>query len=122
VDVAINNVNDLPDLYRLDPAGERRWVALRLVGTRSNRDAIGARVRVMTRDGSQWQEVRSGGSYYSQNDLRLHFGLGDAQAIERVEVRWPNGQEEAWMDLAINRYHTLTEGSGQPITASNRKN
>jgi hypothetical protein len=118
VDVVINNVNDLPDLFRLDQAGERHWLGLTLVGTRSNRNAIGARVHLATSEGVQWQEVRGGGSYYSQNDLRVHFGLGDARAVERVEVRWPNGQEEAWTDLAINRYHTLKEGSGQAMTSS----
>src|SRR4029453_56220 len=74
LDVVINNVNDLPDLFRLDQTGERHWMALKLIGTRSNRDAIGARIRLVTRDGAQWQEVRGGGSYYSQNDLRVHFG------------------------------------------------
>ena len=73
---------------------------------------------MVTSAGVQWQEVRGGGSYYSQNDLRLLFGLGDARTVERVEVRWPNGLDEAWTDLAINRYHTLKEGSGQALTSS----
>ena len=89
-------------------------MTLKLVGTQSNRSAIGALVRVVTADGEQRQEVRGGGSYYSQNDLRLHFGLGAARAIERVIVRWPNGREEAWTTIAIDRAHTLTEGSGTP--------
>jgi hypothetical protein len=118
LDVVVNNVNDLPDLFRLDQTGERHWIGLKLTGTQSNRSAIGARIRLVISDGSQWQEVRGGGSYYSQNDLRVHFGLGDARAVERVEVRWPNGQEEAWTDLAIDRYHTLKEGSGQAMTSS----
>jgi enediyne biosynthesis protein E4 len=118
VDVVINNVNDAPDLFRLDQARERHWVGLKLVGTRSNRNAIGARLRLVTSGGVQWQEVRGGGSYYSQNDLRVHFGLGEARTIERVEVRWPSGQEEAWTDVAIDRYHTLNEGSGQALTSS----
>ena len=120
VDVVINNVNDLPDLFRLDRAGEHHWVALKLIGTRSNRSAIGARVRLVGGDGAQWQEVRGGGSYYSQNDLRLHFALGAARVVERVEIRWPNGLEEAWTDLAIDRLHTLKEGSGQAMTAGKR--
>ena len=118
LDVVINNVNDVPDLFRLDRAGARHWVGLKLVGTRSNRNAIGARIGLVTSEGVQWQEVRGGGSYYSQNDLRVHFGLGDVRTIERVEVRWPNGQEEAWTDVAIDRYHTLNEGSGQTLTSS----
>ena len=87
-------------------------MTLKLVGTQSNRSAIGARCGSSPRDGEQRQEVRGGGSYYSQNDLRLHFGLGAARGIERVIVRWPNGREEAWATLAIDRAHTLTEGSG----------
>jgi hypothetical protein len=118
LDVVINNVNDVPDLLRLDHTRERHWVALKLVGTRSNRNAIGARIRLVTSEGVQWQEVRGGGSYYSQNDLRVHFGLGDARTVERVEVRWPSGQEEAWTDVAIDRYHTLNEGSGQALTSA----
>ena len=84
---------------------------MKLVGTRSNRSAIGALVRVITADGEQRQEVRGGGSYYSQNDLRLQFGLGEATEVARVVVRWPNGAEETWTSLAADRLHTLTEGS-----------
>ena len=72
----------------------------------------------MTTDGVQWQEVRGGGSYYSQNDFRVHFGLGGARAVNRLEVGWPNGREEAWTDLAIDRYHSIKEGSGQAMTAT----
>jgi hypothetical protein len=83
-----------------------------LIGTQSNRSAIGSLVRVVTADGEQRQEVRGGGSYYSQNDLRLQFGLGEAKAVERIIVRWPNGKEEMWKELAVDRIHTLTEGNG----------
>jgi hypothetical protein len=123
VDVLVNNMHDTPDLFRLDGSGERRWISLKLVGKQSNRNAIGALVRVITDDGAhlrqgsggqeQRQEVRGGGSYYSQNDFRLHFGLGPARTVERVVVRWPNGLEESWTSLAIGRLHTLTEGTGQ---------
>ena len=74
----------------------------------------------MAGDAVQWGEVRGGGSYYSQNDLRVHFGLGAARAVERVEVRWPNGQGEAWTDLSIDRFHTLNEGSGQALATGPR--
>ena len=83
------------------------------MGTKSNRSAIGALVRLVTADGEQRQEVRGGGSYYSQNDLRLHFGLGAARAIERIIVRWPNGAEEAWTGLTADRAHVLTEGTSR---------
>jgi hypothetical protein len=113
VDVLVNNVNDTPDLYRLDVAEPRSWIAVRLVGVQSNRSAIGARVSVTADGVTQVSEVRGGGSYYSQNDLRPHFGLGGASKVERVAVRWPNGLEEEWVDLSPNRIVTLTEGSGR---------
>ena len=93
IDVVVNNVHDTPDLYRLDQREPRSWSALKLVGVQSNRSAIGARVRLDAGGVTQVQEVRGGGSYYSQNDLRVHFGLAIGKRIERVEVRWPNGVE-----------------------------
>ena len=103
VDVVINNVHDTPDLFRLDQSGDRHWLAVKLVGAESNRTAIGARVQLVTADGVQVQEVRGGGSYYSQSDFRLLFGLGSSTAIDRLEVRWPNGREETWTALAIDK-------------------
>src|SRR6185503_11868675 len=111
IDVVVNNIHDTPDLFRLDQTVKHHWITLKLVGTKSNRSAIGALVRVITADGEQRQEVRGGGSYYAQSDLRLQFGLGDATTVERVIVRWPSGAEENWSSLAIDRIHTLTEGS-----------
>jgi len=121
VDVVVNNVHDTPDLFRLDQSDGHHWLTLKLSGTRSNRSAIGALVRIVTKSGEQRQEVRGGGSYYSQNDLRVHFGLGTASTVERVVVRWPNGAEEEWSRLAVDRAHTLTEGSGRPLTAKRPK-
>jgi hypothetical protein len=118
LDVLVNNIHDTPDLYRLDVREPRSWLAVRLVGVASNRSAIGARVRVTAGGVTQVQEVRGGGSYYSQNDLRPHFGLGTASKIDRLEVRWPNGAEESWSGVGINRVVTLKEGSGQPIAAT----
>jgi hypothetical protein len=112
LDVVVNNVHDTLDLFRLDQTTRHHWITLKLVGTTSNRSAIGALARVITADGEQRQEVRGGGSYYSQSDLRLQFGLGAAKAIDRVSVRWPNGMEETWTGLGVDRLHTLIEGSG----------
>ena len=113
VDVVINNIHEPPDLFRLDHAGARKWITLKLVGTRSHRNAIGALARLVTSDGEQRQEVRGGGSYYSQNDFRLHFGLGDA-TVDRVVIRWPNGSEETFTGLAPGRQHVLTERAPTP--------
>lgn len=110
VDVAINNVHDVPDLFRLDTKQGHHWIIIRLVGTASNRSAIGSRVRAVTGAAAQVQEVRGGGSYLSQNDLRVHFGLGGATTIDRLEVRWPNGRQEAWTDVKADQVLTLTEG------------
>jgi enediyne biosynthesis protein E4 len=112
VDVVVNNVHDTPNLYRLDLAGQTSWTMLKLAGTTSNRSAIGARVKIVAGGATLVREVRGGGSYYSQNDLRVHAGLGEAARIERVEVRWPNGREEIFRDVPVRRIVTLVEGKG----------
>ena len=112
LDIVVNNVHDTPDLFVLDSPADAHWLIVKLVGTRSNRSAIGARVRLVTADGRQVQEVRGGGSYYSQNDQRVHFGLGKSTRIDRLEIRWPNGLEETWTDVGIDRIVTLKEGGG----------
>jgi hypothetical protein len=114
VDVVINNVHDTPDLFRVESDPANHWLTVKLVGTRSNRSAIGSRLRCHAGGAVQVQEVRGGGSYISQNDLRAHFGLGSVTRVERLEVRWPNGLEEEWLDLAVDRIHTLKEGTGRP--------
>jgi hypothetical protein len=113
IDIAIANVNDVPDLFRVTSRSPHHWVMLKLVGVQSNRNAIGARVRMVAGDMQQWDEVRGGGSYLSQNDFRVHFGLGAAARVNRIDVRWPNGLEESWDDLAVDRLHVLKEGSGR---------
>lgn len=121
VDVIVNNVHEPPDFYRLDQATGRHWLLVKLVGTSSNRNAIGSRIRLITADGTQVQEVRGGGSYYAQNDLRAHFGLGEATRVERLEVRWPNGLEEVWVDVSADRILTLKEGTGTSAGATGRR-
>jgi enediyne biosynthesis protein E4 len=118
MDIVINNVHDAPDLFRLDSFNKNHWLTLKLVGTRSNRSAIGSRVRCVAKGESQFQEVRGGGSYISQNDLRVHFGLADATKVDRLEVRWPNGLEEEWSTLEVDRFMTLKEGSGSVRSGS----
>jgi enediyne biosynthesis protein E4 len=113
IDVAVANVNDTPDLFRLKVDAANHWVTIKLVGVESNRNAIGARVHLTAGEAQQWQEVRGGGSYLSQNDFRVHFGLGAAARIDRLDVRWPNGREERWENLPVDRFHTLKEGSGR---------
>jgi enediyne biosynthesis protein E4 len=118
LDIVVNNVHDTPDLFTLDSPAAAHWLVVKLVGTRSNRSAIGARVRLVTAAGRQLQEVRGGGSYFSQNDQRVHFGLGASTRIERLEIRWPNGLQEMWADVGIDRIVTLKEGSGVAVKST----
>jgi hypothetical protein len=115
VDVVINNVHDKPDLFRLDSFNSNNWLTVKLEGTKSNRSAIGARVRCITGQDSQYQEVRGGGSYSSQNDLRVHFGLAATKTVDRLEVRWPNGLEEIWTKVNVDQVLVLKEGTGTPV-------
>ena len=84
----------------------------KLVGTKSNKAAIGARVTVKAGPLVQFDEVRGGASYLSQNDLRLHFGLGANDKMSEVSIRWPNGESETLRDLAADFIYTLVEGAG----------
>ena len=118
VDVVVNNVHDTPDLFRLDSDRRNHWLLVKLVGTRSNRSAIGARVRCTAGGVTQVGEVRGGGSYISQNDFRVHFGLGASAKVDRLEVRWPSGLEEEWTDVAADRILTMNEGGGRPVPSA----
>ena len=85
------------------------WLLVKCVGTRSNRSAIGARVRVIAGDRVQIDEVMSGSGYYSQNDLRLHFGLGQAKKVDRLEVAWPSGTRQSLSDVKVNQVLRIEE-------------
>jgi enediyne biosynthesis protein E4 len=112
VDIVVNNVHDSPDLFRTESRNANRWLLVKLVGTTSNRSAIGARVRAVLGEVTMVEEVRGGGSYISQNDLRVHFGLGANREVTRLEVRWPSGVEEAWEKVASNQILVVKEGTG----------
>jgi hypothetical protein len=112
LDILINNLDGPPTLLRNDGGNRLNWVLIRCVGTRSNRSAIGTRVRVTAAGRTQIDEVMSGSSYYSQNDLRLHFGLGRAPVVERVELAWPSGHTERVTNLPANHLFVFEEGKG----------
>jgi hypothetical protein len=112
IDVVVLNVGEPPSLLLNGNKNPNHRVLFRLVGTKSNRAAIGARVTIHTGTITQFDEVRSGGSYLSQNDLRLHFGLGAAAKIDLVEVRWPTGKTETFKDVAADKIYAITEGQG----------
>jgi hypothetical protein len=113
VDALVLNMNDPPSLLRNDTSSGNNWIKLKLVGTQSNRSAIGARVRVTTGKHIQMDEVHSGTSVMSQSDLRLHFGLGQASVIDLIEVKWPTTQKvEKFTRVETNQILTIKEGSG----------
>jgi len=93
-------------------------VLFKLVGTKSNHAAIGARVTILAAGVRQFIEVRDGGSYLSQNDLRQHFGLGTATKLDFVEIRWPNGVVEKLENIAADAIYTIVEGEGIRDTKS----
>jgi len=115
IDVLVVNVDDRPTLLRNDTTGGQ-WITVRLEGTVSNRDAIGARVTAEVAGVRQTAEVRSGGSYLSQNDVRVHFGLGAARQVDRLTIRWPSGRVETATELAANQFYVAREGAGvEPV-------
>ena len=114
----VNNLSELPLLLVNEAANQNHWLGLKLVGTKSNRDAIGARVTLSSAKRKWVDEVRSGSSYNSSSDLRLHFGLGSERVLTGLEVRWPNGTRETFRPPAPDQILTLTEGSGQPKTGN----
>jgi hypothetical protein len=109
VDVLVFNMNEPPSLLRNDYAGPNRWIAVKLLGTASNRAALGATVRVTAGGRTQAQAVLSQSSYYSHDDLRLHFGLGSSIAADSIEVRWPSGRIETVQNVRGGRVVTLKE-------------
>jgi len=121
ISAVINNMNSAPSLLVNQLRNSNHWIAIHTIGTKSNRDGIGARVRVKAGPRILVDEVRSGSSYISNSDMRVHFGLGRADKVEWVEVRWLGGVTERFPDLAVDRIHTLTEGSGQPADVTDKK-
>jgi hypothetical protein len=113
IDVLVLNMNDFPSLLRNDGGNKKNWINIKLLGTHCNRTAIGARVKVVTGKHSQIDEVHSGTSVMSQNDLRLAFGLGAATQVDVIEVKWPTTQKvERFTDIAANQFITIKEGAG----------
>ncbi|MGC2182699.1 MAG: CRTAC1 family protein [Terriglobales bacterium] len=111
LDILVINLNEPPSLLRNDVTGNNSWLKVKLIGTKSNRSAIGARVVVTTEESVQTQEVQSQSSFLSCNDFRLHFGLGQAKSAE-VKIRWPNGDWQTLTNVAAKQLITVKEGTG----------
>ncbi|HEV2171936.1 MAG TPA: CRTAC1 family protein, partial [Nitrospira sp.] len=113
MDILILNMNDLPSLLHNVGANQQNWIKVKLLGTKCNRTAIGARVRVTTGKHTQMDEVHSGTSVMSQSDLRLHFGLGSTETVDSIEVQWPTTRKiERFTRVKANRILTIREGEG----------
>jgi len=112
VDVVVINMNGPPSLLRNDCTSGYHWIKVKCIGAKSNRSAIGARVKVVSGSHAQIDEVMSGASYLSQNDFRLHFGLGSAKQADLIEVRWPSGLKESFQNVEGDQLVYVLEGHG----------
>jgi hypothetical protein len=121
ISAVINNMNAAPSLLVNQAKSANHWIAIRTVGTKSNRDGIGARIRVKAGSRILVDEVRSGSSYISNSDMRVHFGLGKADRVEWVEIRWPSGLLERFAGVAADQILTLKEASGVPAEIEAKK-
>jgi hypothetical protein len=124
ISAVISNMNAHPSMLVNQVKSGNHWVAFRTIGTKSNRDGIGSRITVSAGGRMRVDEVRSGSSYSSSNDMRVHFGLGQTTKIEFVQVRWPSGLSERFENLRIDSIHDLKEGTGAavlPATSATEK-
>ena len=110
--VVISNMSAHPSLLVNDVRSRNHWIAIKVVGSKSNRDGIGARVTAKVGKRTLVDEVRSGSSYDSNSDMRVHFGLGSAVKIDELKIRWPSGVVERFDNLRVDAIHSLKEGSG----------
>jgi hypothetical protein len=130
LDVVINDLDGPPSILRNRGIPGRHWITFELAGTKSNRMAIGARVKIVAGGITQTEEIHSGGSYLSQSDMRVHFGLAAVTKVDSLEIRWPSGKVDTAKDLEGNKFYSVLEGKGvvdpkelrpKPITPSPAK-
>ena len=114
VDIVILNSRREPTILRNDSPSKGHWLQVRLKGVKTNRDGIGAHVKVVAGDLSLLDEVHSGRGYQSHYGMRLHFGLGNRDKVDRIEVRWIGGGIDVFKDVEVDQLLTITEGAGHP--------
>jgi enediyne biosynthesis protein E4 len=114
----ISNMNAHPMLLVNQVKNRNHWVAFRMIGTKSNHDGIGARITLMAAGRARVDEVRSGSSYSSNSDMRIHFGLGETNKLEYAQVRWPSGLVEKFENVTVDSIHDLKEGTGTALPPS----
>jgi len=113
VDVVVANNGDSPLLLHNSGGNANHFLNFRLIGTKSNHDAMGARVRVVAGTTSQIREIAGGGSYLSQSDLRANFGLGKIKNAGTVEIIWPSGQRQVFRDVEADKFYLIEEGKDE---------
>ena len=111
----VSNMNAPVSLLVNQVKSGNRWIGIKTIGTKSNRDGIGAKIRVKAGERVLVDEVRSGSSYDSNNDMRVHFGLGRIERVEWVEVRWPSGMTERFSNVRVDAIHEVKEGTGTAV-------
>ena len=109
LDAYIVNLNDYGVFLRNDHGNEQNWLLIQLVGESTNKDGVGARIKVVAGDLTQTDQKRSSSGYLSQNDPRLHFGLGDHETVDRIEIEWPSGVSQLLTAIDVNQIITITE-------------
>ena len=121
LDLLIGNVGQTPDLLRNDGGNRLNSLSIRTIGSKSNRDGIGARLTLTVGGKVLVREVKAGSSYLSQNDMRVHFGIGRATRADKLEIHWPSGAVDVLQDIEANQILTITEGRGITERASLRR-
>ena len=111
LDLLVSNSGQGPTLLINQMGQKKNWILLKLVGTKSNRDAVGAKIVITTENSRQTDQITGGGSYLSASDLRAHFGLGNAESIKTLTIRWPSGTEDKFQDLKANQVLSIREGT-----------
>jgi hypothetical protein len=112
LDVLLTSNNGPAYLYRNDGGNKNHWISIRTVGTKSNRDGIGASISITSASGKQWNVVRSGSSYASQSDRAIVFGLGQDPSVASLEIAWPSGTKQKFSNVVANQFITIDESRG----------
>ena len=113
IDIVVTNSNTAPRLLRNDGGNRKNWLQIRLTATNGSTDAIGARVKITTGKLTQTREVRSGDGYLSQQDLTLHFGIGDSEQVDSIEVQWQTGAKQFIGSVPANQVLSLEENGDE---------
>jgi len=112
MDAVVEDIDGIAMLLKNEGVPGRHWVSFELAGTKSNRLAIGARLKLTAGGTTQTAQIHSGGSYLSQNDLRVHFGLGSTTKINTLVIAWPSGHVDTIHNLEADKFYSVLEGSG----------